>query len=235
MSERQEQLVPLLVATDKDMVVSSEGDIYLRKRPLSKQGLFWVSVGLGVLSLGLFLMANTYWSQKQDIEAALRRQDMYYDGFTKEIYQEELEDGAFFSGSEEIPYVRERLNEESLTILEQMEQTPDSVTFEQVDQALIDVESALEAYLTDLLTNLEDLYFWDEVTDDDYSHYQEQITNYQGNFNSYLTAIRSLYAGKANKPLTEQEKAQLADHLSNLLDPDQIIFPEIGIDGGIAV
>lgn len=226
-----ESLAPRSVLTaDQEILISETGVAYLRKRPLSHQPLFWVSIALGVVSLILFSLMNTYWSEKQDIEAALRREGLYYDSFYQEIYADDAAEWV-----EETPYVRERLTDETLAIIDQMELAPETLTLSEVEQPLLELETAVRAYLDDLSLELEDAYNLGEVSDDEYETYTADLVAYEEDLGDVLETIRELYENKEPEKWDSRDKDVLNDHLSYLLDPDAQIFDQMGVQAGVSV
>lgn len=219
---------------DRQLVLSEAGEVYQRKRPLSQQALFWTSLVLGGFALILFGLMTTYWNQKQAMESALRRQGLYYDSFTQDIYQDEVqEEGSDWSI--DLPTVRERLTEANLNLVEQMELTPEQLTLSAIEPALLDLEGAVSAYLADLSIYLEDLYDLGELFDEDYAYYTEQLAAYEEAVSDHMKTIRDLYQAKENGHWSERDKSILADHLADLLNPDVVIFDDTNLQTGVSI
>lgn len=197
------------------IIVTEEGHLYQLKRPLYKQGLFWLSLILGGLALIFFLATWGIEDENQAIHSALERAGMYYDDEEDELYYYWDENQEF-----DLTPVLDRLSSTSLKVAEQLLEEPDKVDPLALEPALQEIKREAKFYSYQLEAFYHHLLLVDEeLTEDDAIFLEESIESYRGFINLATDAVFTAFATKEEekRAFTQEEIEMIQDSLYGLL------------------
>ena len=197
----------------QEALVSDDGQLYLLKKPLHKQGLFWSTLVFGCAALLFLLTTISLSSEKDKITAALERYDMYYDADDEDIYNYAVE------WEYDLTPVRDRLSETTLTVVEQLMDEPNQVPLTALEPALADIKTNAKDYALELDGFFGELIATEELSDEEVTDLEESLESYKGYVNMSVNAILETYQLKEEqgRDLTQEEIDSVQLALTSLL------------------
>lgn len=195
------------------IIMTDDGHLYLLKRPLYKQGLFWSTLLLAGLSLFLLFASLRTIEENQAIHTALERYDMYYDADDEDIYNYAVE------WEYDLTPVRDRLSATTLTVVEQLMTEPDTVPVTALAPALADIKSNAKDYALELDALLGELIATEDLSDEEVIDLEESLETYKGYVNMSVDAILETYQDKEeqDRDLTKEEIDSVQSVIASLL------------------
>lgn len=203
----------------KQAIISETGDLYLLKRPLYKQPLFWTSLIFGVAACFFFLATMAFMDENNAIHRALSHYGMYYDHETLDIYYDEEP-----SVLAEILPIFDRLSPAAQALSDKAFEDPDKLSLTDMENLMAEVKPAAKDYVTELEIHLDESSANGVLLPEEEASLRESIETYRGWINLAVEDVMTAYQTKETekRSFSDEEEITLLETLLALIVPEEL-------------
>lgn len=211
-------------------IISETGDLYLLKKPLYKQALFWTSLVFGAAACFFFMATMAFLDENNAIHRALAYYGMYYDHETLDIYsEEELE------VLQDILPIFDRLSPAAQALSDKAFEDPNKLSLADIENLMAEVKPAAKDYVTELEGHVDESSANGDLLPDEEISLRESIETYRGWINLAVEDVVTAYQTKETekRSFSEEEKTTLLETLLALIVPEELTpeTPDLGDKG----